>query len=38
MSTTTIEQAPPDQDQAEFDADLAYMRGLVDRIAQAVAA
>lgn len=32
--------APADheREQAEFDADLAYMRGLVDRIAEAVTA
>lgn len=32
MPNTTIDQTPPDSGQAEFDADMAYMRRLVDNI------
>lgn len=35
MSQTTIDQTSPDADQAEFDADVAYMRGLVDQLTDA---
>lgn len=34
MSQTTIDHTPPDADQAEFDADMAYMRGLVERLTE----
>lgn len=32
MPNTTIDQTPPDIDQAEFDADMEYMCDLVDQI------
>ncbi len=32
MSQTTIDHTPPDADQAEFDADMAYLQSLVDAI------